>query len=188
MFKSAVNPVAVVLMALMAATRFHHTGNAFALPDASLAIFFTAGLWLNWRGWFVALLAQAGLIDYLAITQLGVSDFCISPAYVFLIPTYAALWQAGQWFRQYNQAGWRSAAYLPLFLICSATLAFLISNGSFFLIAEQVPDKSWANYINRFSAYYPSYLLITVAYGIGFWAVAQAIRVLSAAKSSQHAL
>jgi hypothetical protein len=33
-----------VLALMMAVTRFHHQGSAFALPDASLAIFFLAGI------------------------------------------------------------------------------------------------------------------------------------------------
>ena len=70
----------------MAATRFHHEGTAFALPDASLAVFFLAGAFLSTSGVFIGLLALAGIIDYLAVTSLGVSDYCFSPAYAFMAP------------------------------------------------------------------------------------------------------
>ena len=104
----AVKPGAVALMALMAATRFHHFGTPFALPDASLAIFFCAGLWLGGRYLFAKLLLEAGLIEYLANTKLGVSDFCVSKAYVFLIASYAAMWLGGKWCRQFAHLSGRA--------------------------------------------------------------------------------
>ena len=82
--------IALLLAAVMAATRFHHFGSAISLPDASLAIFFLAGFYLRSPLLFAGFLAEAALVDYLAITYGGVSDWCISPAYVFLIPTYAS--------------------------------------------------------------------------------------------------
>ncbi|MDP3839272.1 MAG: hypothetical protein Q8Q54_10150, partial [Methylococcales bacterium] len=84
------------LIALMALTRFHHFGDAFSLPDASLAVFFLAGLVFARRWWLLGfLLLEAAVIDYVAITHFNVSAFCVSAAYVFLIPTYAVMWFAG---------------------------------------------------------------------------------------------
>jgi len=181
-----VKPGAVALMALMAATRFHHFGTSFVLPDASLAIFFLAGLWLGGRYLFAVLLAEAGLIDYLAITKLGVSDFCVSQAYMFLIPTYAAMWLGGKWCRQFKSMTAVNLAKQFAALVVATSSAFLISNGSFYLLSGRYPDGNWGQYIERFAMYYPAYLSATLLYGIVIFAAVCAIKFTLSHKHSQQ--
>jgi hypothetical protein len=177
---STVKPGALALMFLMAVTRFHHFGTAFSLPDASLAVFFLAGLWLGGRYLFLALLIEAGLIDYVAITQFAVSDFCISSAYVFLIPTYGLLWLAGQWAAGYNSLSVAGGARQLALLFMASTGAFVISNGSFFLLSDKVGEFSWVHYLDGFVSYYPSYLLATVIYAVLAVVLVNFLKLLSA--------
>ena len=108
--------VAITLIIIMALTRFGHVGSAFSLPDASLAVFFLAGFTVSGLGFLVLLLLEAGLIDYLAITQFNVSDFCMSPAYLCLNPNLCGVvvcWQLLQGiqrlaFCRFEQGIWRS--------------------------------------------------------------------------------
>jgi hypothetical protein len=181
----AVKPAAVALMALMAATRFHHFGTAFALPDASLAVFFLAGLWLGGRYLFALLLLEAGLIDYLAISQLGVSDFCISDAYLFLIPAYAAMWLGGKYSREPQSLSFSGAMQQVSILAVATSVSFLISNGSFFLLSGRVGEQSWNRYVESFSAFYPAYLTSTLIYGV-FIVAAVTLFKLLAGKSAQQ--
>ncbi len=180
-----VKPGAVALMALMAATRFHHFGTAFALPDASLAVFFLAGLWLGGRYLFAILLLEAGLIDYLAITEMGVSDFCISPAYVFLIPAYAALWLGGKWCGRQTLSIAGAASQIAV-LAASTSTAFLLSNASFFLLSDKNTDGSWAHYVDGFARYYPPYLSSTLIYAVGIFAVITLIKALLSGKTAHR--
>ena len=181
-----VKPGLVALMTLMAATRFHHFGNLAALPDASLAIFFLAGLWLGGRFIFTLLLLEAGLIDYWAISQLGVSDFCISPAYLFLIPTYATMWLGGAWCRKQVDLSFSGAVSQLVVLVASTSAAFLLSNGSFFLLSDKNTDISWVNYVDGFARYYPQYLNSTLIYAVGIFAVVTIAKSLLASKTSQQ--
>ncbi|MCQ8105605.1 hypothetical protein NP590_15950 [Methylomonas sp. SURF-2] len=181
-----VKPGAVALMALMAATRFHHFGTPFALPDASLAIFFLAGLWLGGRYLFAGLLLEAGLIDYLAITQLGVSDFCVSPAYVFLIPAYAAMWLGGSWCGKQSLSA-VSAVYQFAALVVATSSAFLLSNGSFYLLSGKTAN-SWDQYAHGFAQYYPSYLSATLLYVVVIFTAVTLIKSLLAAKNTQQTI
>ena len=152
------------LMAVMALTRFHHFGDAISLPDASLAVFFLAGLLQARRWWFlVALLAEAAIIDYVAITHFNVSAFCVSPAYVFLIPTYALMWFAGSYCNKFTQS---ELAISTGLLALATTAAFLISNVSFYLLSGRYPDTTWAQYIDRVMQYYPPYMTATLCYGV----------------------
>ncbi len=183
-----VRPGVVALMALMAATRFHHFGTPIALPDATLAIFFLAGLWLRGRSIFAILLFEAGLIDYLAISQLGVSDFCISPAYIFLIPTYAAMWLGGLWCGKQAGLSFSGVVSQLVVLVASTSVAFLLSNGSFFLFSDKNTDSSWAHYVDGFARYYPQYLNSTLIYAVGIFAVITIAKSLLSSKTSQQTL
>lgn len=185
---STIKPAAVALMALMAATRFHHFGTPFALPDASLAVFFLAGLWLGGRYLFAALLAEAGMIDYLAISQFGVSDFCVSPAYVFLIPTYAAMWLGGKWCRRHQRLAISALARQLVGLVSAVSAAFLISNGSFYWLSGRYSATNWSEYGERFALYFPPYLATTLAYAIAIYAVVTLTKAVLAAKAETQAV
>lgn len=156
--------IACALAALMAATRFHHFGSAIHLPDASLAVFFLGGLYLRRAVAFGAYLALAALIDYVAIAHGGVSDWCVTPAYAFLLPTYACLWWAGVWCAKHERRGWRGCLRLAGALFAATVLAFLISNGSFYGLSGYFGELPLAGYAARVVGYFPAYLASALAY------------------------
>ncbi|MGR8929114.1 MAG: hypothetical protein ACU836_00635 [Gammaproteobacteria bacterium] len=182
----SVKPGAVALMALMAATRFHHFGTPLALPDASLAVFFLAGLWLGGRYLFATLLAEAAIIDYLAITKFGVSDFCVTKAYVFLVGSYGAMWLGGKWCRQFGELSINSLLQRFGALIVATSAAFLFSNGSFYWLSGRYVAPHWAQYIERFAMYYPPYLSHTAVYVVAIFAVVSLLKAILANKSARH--
>lgn len=184
----AVKPGAVALMALMAATRFHHFGTPFALPDASLAVFFFAGLWLGGRYLFALLLLEAVLIDYLAITKLGVSDFCVSKAYGFLIGSYGAMWLGGKWCRRFTVLSVVTVAQRLMALVTATSIAFLFSNGSFYWLSGRYPNSSFAEYAERVAMYYPPYLTSTLIYGVVIFALVSTVKALLTAKTTREAI
>lgn len=152
------------LFALMAATRSHHFASVTHLPDASWAVFLLAGFYSG-RAWlFVALLALAGLTDYLAIGWFGVSDYCISAAYGFLAPAYGALWLAGSWYGRHHHL--QASTLLPLSaaLLAGTALCEAISGGSFYFLAGRAAETSLAGYAAQFLNYYPASLQGTALY------------------------
>lgn len=152
--------IALLLAFGMAATRLH----VLAVPDASWAIFLLGGFYLRGALLFGAYLVEAALIDHLAIALEGVSDWCVTPAYVFLIPTCASLWFGGVWYARRHRLEWASLA--PLFgaVFAGVAAAFLISNGSFYLLSGYFAEMSWTEYVSRVVKYYPRYALGTAAY------------------------
>jgi hypothetical protein len=90
--------IGIVLAVLIIATRGHHFASINSLPSASLAVFFLAGLYLRPTWVFPSLLALCAGLDFSAITYGGVSSFCVTPAYGFLLPAYGVMWLAGRWF------------------------------------------------------------------------------------------
>ena len=178
------------LVLLMVATRFYsHFGSSISLPDASLAVFFLAGFYLARLALpaavaFVLLLLAAGGVDYYAIAFRGVSDACISPAYWFLIPTYACVWYAGRWFAARQQMQWANLGVLAAVAWGSVTVAFLISNTSYYMLSGRVADTNLAQYAEGFAKYYPEYLSCTMLY----LACAAALHVLlvNSGKNTNH--
>jgi len=156
----------LALVLLMALTRSDHFGSAISLPDASLAAFYLAGIFTGGIANLVILLAEAALLDYVAITHWQVSDYCISPAYVFLIPTYAVMFFAGRLSAQSSTLNINTVLRQLSYLVAAASLAFLISNGSFYLLSGKFPDMSLLHYSERVMQYYPAYVRSTLIYSV----------------------
>ncbi|MDO9139187.1 MAG: hypothetical protein Q7U38_02510 [Methylobacter sp.] len=172
----------IPLIALMALTRFHHFGDFLHLPDASLAVFFFAGFYRK-KALLVFLMALAAFIDYVAIAN-GTSSFCVSPAYVFLVPTYAAMWLAGRYCSAFN-AEKISALSLQLGIAALATsTAFAISNGSFYWLSGRYTDLSWGQYIARVAQYYPLYAGCALLYIVAGYAIMTAVKSLPTVSAS----
>jgi hypothetical protein len=152
-----------LLAALMAATRSHHFDALTHLPDASLAVFLLAGFCLP-RAAFPALLLVAGLADYAAINVANVSDYCFTPAYWLLIPTYALLWLAGNWYRKSHQATLASLAKFGVISFAAVTGAFVMSNLGFYLFAGYFAQMSASSYAASVGQYYLPYLISAALY------------------------
>ena len=158
-----------VLAVLMAATRFNHFGSAAALPDASLAVFFLGGLYLSWSARmsmaaFVVLILEAGLIDYYATTVQGVDDWCMTPAYWFLIPTYGSLWLTGRWFALRHTIQGKGMIALIAAAWAASSFAFVFSNATFYLFSGKFETMTMAEYATRVSQYYGSYVSVAMLY------------------------
>ena len=151
------------------ATRFHHFG---PLPDASWAIFFVGG-WLlarRLRWAFAGLLVQAVAIDWIATSHMGVSDYCLSPAYAFILPGYFALWAGGAGLKRLADGRGRDWLWLAVLLPASVTLAFLITDGSFYWLSGQVKEQSLAHYLANAARWYPGFLQTTALYALPVFA------------------
>jgi hypothetical protein len=158
-----------VLLLLVTATRYNHFGSAISLPDASLATFLLAGF-LFARFILPALLAftlmllVAGATDYYAIHIQGVSDYCFSPAYWFLIPTYATMWFAGRWLAAHSYNSLRNLALFGGVSWLASSAAFAISNGSFYLLSGNFTAMSAIEYSSRVLQYYIPYVGASLLY------------------------
>ena len=157
----------IVLALVMAGTRINHFG---ALPDASWAVFFVAGFYLRgaMRWAFPLLMALAVLVDFLVINGQGLdfwSHYCVSAAYWFLLPAYAAMWAGGALLRARSHGlGLRTLGWLCVCLVGAASLCFLVSNGSFYWLSDSVAAPSAAGWLQNLADWYLPYLRTTAAY------------------------
>jgi hypothetical protein len=171
--------ILLALMALMLATRYHHFGTVLHLPDASMAIFFLAGFYLAGTVALPVLMLEAGLIDYIAISMAGVSDFCVTPAYSMLVVAYGVLWYGGAFYaKKFYKPAFSTLLPAGLIALASCLLSFLVSNGSFYWMGGRYPDPHFAEFVQRFLRYMPSFVSVAMAYIAAFGA-AHAIGVLT---------
>lgn len=164
---------------LMLVTRSHHIATQLHLADASVALFFLGGLVMQRRwGYLGAMLIIAGGIDYWATNFNGVSSFCITPAYLMLVPTYALLWGSGDWAARQIETGKSMPATLAGSLLASTFAAHLMSSGSFYFFSGRFADTSILEFLQRTGEYAPAY--------IGFAAVYVGAAVLGALLLSEQ--
>lgn len=169
LFQDRMWVIAAGLILAIAATRFNHFGSAVSLPDASYAVFFLCGLYLARFARasmvvFIVLLLEAGFVDFYATSVQGISDWCMTPAYWFLIPTYGSLWFAGRWFAPRFAMEGKSLIGLVLTAGAAISFAFLFSNASFYLFSERFNDMTAIEYASRVTQYYVSYVSVSLLY------------------------
>lgn len=147
---------------LMALSRPYPLSGIVHLADASNAVFFLGGLVglssLVFSGFVLLVVA----IDFLSIAS-GTDPFCISPAYVFLLPAFAALWFGGGQLTRVSQRYSMPATLLAFSVL--QCVAFFISSGSFYFLSGKFANPSWAVMLERSAHYLPGYFMS------GFWYV-----------------
>lgn len=180
-------PAGLLLAALMTATRSHHFASALHLPDASWAVFFLAGALLP--GWLplAGLLALAAAVDYLAITLGGVSAFCVSPAYGFLLPAYGALYAAGRWYAGRHQPRWRSLLPFGGAALAGTAVCELLSSGGFYFFSGRFAEATLAEFGARLARYFP-HALEGMALYLGTAVIAYAVFAAAAGRGASAAL
>ena len=153
-------PLALVLALVMFVTRMGHFGEYGGPPDASWAVFFLAGLWLRSPQLFPAFFALAWVAD-LAAFALGTPNLCYSPAYLFLIPAYGALWAAGMWVaRRTDLTVARTIVAVPV----AALVAFSVANLGMYLLAPPAAPIGLMGFAAQVAGWFPGYLLTMSVY------------------------
>lgn len=171
--------LALVLACVMASTRIHHFGVGHILPDASIAVFFLAGRYLAGWVWFAAFFALAAMLDQAAF-MMGVSAWCFTPAYMALVPAYAAMFFAGRYTAGAMLSDTRGAAMLVLLLGGGVLVFFALSNLGFWAGSGYFAHMSLDDYASAVLQYLPMYL----ATAFGYVAVGLMVEELRAASAT----
>jgi hypothetical protein len=158
-------------------TRGSHAGSAFSLPDATLAVMMLGGLLLQRGTWFAAALAACVVVDVYAVGVLGVSAYCLSPAYWALAPTYGVMWLGGRWLSKRADA-FTIAPYAATAII-TTSLAFVLSTHSFYLFSGRFAETPVWEVMKYGWEYYPAYLGYTLMYLAAAWVVQRLTTLVS---------
>ena len=170
--------VILVLTILMAATRIEHFGMGQLAPDASVAIFFLAGLLIANPLWLAAFIVEAMLLDLTAIQVVGVESVCVTLGYGLMIPAFGSLWLAGRFARDSERLGAATVAKLVSACVVGIIGFFVFSNIGYYLGGGFDSSMGLAEYARRVMRYFPYYLTIGLSYSaVGVAIVAIASRV-----------
>jgi hypothetical protein len=167
--------IPLVLVVLMGVTRGHHFGTPEALPDASWAVFFLAGVFARPLLVFALLCAASVLCDWIAIDLYSVPSFCVTPAYAMLLPAYAALWSGGRFLARRNLHSWSVVAPLVASVLVSSFAAELLSSGGFYFLGGRFPDPTLEGFLPRLGMFYPG-MLAGMSFYVGLAAVVFVLR------------
>lgn len=165
-----------LLALLMASTRSHHFATPLALPDASWAVFFLAGAWLNSKRWLPGLLLLAVGIDAIAIGIAGVPGYCVTPAYAALLVAYVVLWAAGRRVAQHETFSIADLGAWSVAVVAAACLAELFSSGSFYFLGGRFADPTLRVFAQREAMFFPL-MLGAMAFYVAAARIVQALAV-----------
>ncbi len=150
--------IAFILVVLMIITRGHHFAALNSLPGASWAVFFLAGVYLRSVWPLPGFFALTWWLDFAAYTWGGASGFCLTPAYIFLIPAYASLWLAGRWYAARHRFSLNTLKPLVLSSLAGLTVCELFSSGGFYFFSGRFADPTWFEFVGRTLEYFPMYI------------------------------
>ena len=154
--------LAIGLLALIVLTRTQHFGSTVTLPDASLAALFLGGLLIARIGWIALAILAIFFMDMYAIGFRGVSDYCMSPGYLGLLPTYLMVWGAGRLLSKMDQPF--AAIRYSLIGWAAASLAFVLSNAFWYGFSDKVAAMPMAAFSQSIAQYYLPYVGYTLMY------------------------
>lgn len=149
-----------LLATLLFFTRYSAFGFSVYCANASMAVFFLGGLYLRRHLAFAALVAFALGIDLVALAQGHVPAYLFTSAYLSEPLAYALLWYGGA---QCATSGLSRLALIGASLPL-ATLAFALTNGSFYWMSGLFEATSLAGWVADFAQWAPLFVGITVAY------------------------
>jgi len=145
-----------LLASLMLITRTHHFATFNQLPSASIAIFFLAGMYLRHikSFWFFYILSIC--IDLSSSYFRGQLGDCLTASYPALAFSYATMFAAGC----YTRPNWTQQVLIvnlikvAAALFIASSIAFFISNSSYYALSGKFLELSWAEYGARVDKYY----------------------------------
>lgn len=186
--------IGAVLALLLIATRGQHFATLNSLPGASWAVFFLAGIYLRPVWVLPALLAFVWGLDFtphllsgasLAEIVGGGKAFCLTPAYFFLLPAYAALWFTGRWYAGQYRFEWRTLLPLAGAALVGAALCELFSSGGFYFVSGRFAEPTLAEFAGRLVTYFPRYLQ-SLAFYVGIATLVHALFGLARSANTTH--
>ena len=130
------------------------------------AVLYLAGFYFGreWRWALPALLGTAMAVDFVVIRDFGVSSYCVTAAYVFMLPAYAALWLGGAWMRRAYRHEPADLARWAVSLGLTASLCFLLTNATFYWLGGRIAEPSLGGWWQTFTHWYPGFVGVSFVY------------------------
>ncbi len=177
--------IAAILAFFMMITRGSHVLTSVSLPDASLAIFLMAGLFLRRAFWFAGFFVLATIIDFGAAAFDPTQGFCLSNGYWGLIPAYGVMWLGGLFLSKQDAFSLKKINVYALVTLITTFIAFVISTQTYYLFSGRFPAQGLIESMQHGWNYLPSWMGFSAMYFVILWlgiALAHRVKPLQPSK------
>lgn len=154
----------IALILLLALTRGQHFASVDALPSASWAVFFLAGVLLKPIWGFPLLFLEAVALDITVYGLGNAAASCITPAYGMLVPAYASLWYAGRVYARKHSDQFSTVVPLAGTLLVGSFIGNLFSSGGYYFLSGKFEVTTLLGMVERIEMYYPAKLWPLIGY------------------------
>ena len=152
------------LTIIMFASRGSHFLTEFSVPDASLIIFLTLGIFCPSFILFTLFLILGTLIDFGTFALDLTKASYLTDGYWGLILAYYLMFVCGQLIK--SKSLLNNINVFVMILLGSTTFAFIISTNTYYMFSGHFGNPSLMESIIQGWNYYPSYLVPNIVYGL----------------------
>ena len=154
--------LALILLFLTLLTRASHELTSFSLPDASLAIFIAAGIFLKQRKWLVVFVASIVSLDWYIININNMTHINFEASYLGHVFTYILTWELSRKFlsdRKFLEA----KLFFPIAFIAILS-SYIISFSSHYFLSGWISDPNFYDGLSYLGSYFNSFFIPNAVY------------------------
>ena len=154
--------LALILLFLTLLTRASHELTSFSLPDASLAIFIAAGIFLKQRKWLIVFVASIVSLDWYIININNMTHINFETSYLGHVFTYIMTWELSRKFLS-NGKFLEAKIFLP-FAFIIIILSYIISFSSHYFLSGWESNPNFYDGLNFLGSYFNSFFIPNAVY------------------------
>ena len=154
--------LALILLFLTLLTRASHELTSFSLPDASLAIFIAAGIFLKHRKWLILFIASIVSLDWYIININNMTHINFETSYLGHVFTYIMTWELSRKFLSNGKFLKAKIFFLVTFI--SLALSFIISFSSHYFLSGWISNPNIYEWVSFLGENFTSFLIPNLAY------------------------
>ena len=154
--------LAFILLFLTLLTRASHELTSFSLPDASLAIFIAAGIFLKHRKWLIVFVASIVSLDWYIININNMTHINFETSYLGHVFTYIMTWELSRKFLSDGKF-LEAKIFLP-FAFIIIILSYIISFSSHYFLSGWESNPNFYDGLSYLGSYFNSFFIPNAAY------------------------
>ena len=179
--------LALILLFLTLLTRASHELTSFSLPDASLAIFIAAGIFLKQRKWLIVFIASIVSLDWYIVNMNNMTHINFETSYLGHIFPYILTWELSRKFLS-DDKFLKAKLFFPIALIAIVS-SYIISFSSHYFLSGWVSSPNiydgFRFLANNFNSFFiPNAVYVCVLYVI--FKITHAVSKLTVFKNASN--
>ena len=152
----------LILLFLTLLTRASHELTSFSLPDASLAIFIAAGIFLKQRKWLLVFIASIVSLDWYIININNMTHINFEISYLGHIFTYFLIWEISRKYLSGNKFI-KAKIFFPITFIAIIS-SYIISFSSHYFLSGWISNPNLYDGLSYLVSYFNSFFIPNAAY------------------------